>query len=167
MKDSMVFSRIVEAFSAAGALYHRLILVVGPPGSGKTSSLYQVCEAQGWKIINLNLHLSERLLELTKRQRAISVSRLVAEIVASVGGDTVALDNVELLFDRELALDPLRLLQGMSRDRTLIVAWPGETDGTNLTYAQPGHPEARRYDRPDAILVTTGEPRPNHSQEKA
>lgn len=159
--------RIVEAIPDAAALYHRLVLVAGPSRAGKTSSIREVCGARGWPVINLNLQLSERLLELTRRQRAISVPRLVDGIVGSEGGDTVALDNVELLFDPELAVDPLRLLQGISRDRTLIVAWPGEFDGTNLTYARPGHPEAKRYDRPDAIIVAAGEPRPDHSQEKA
>ncbi len=166
MSESL-FDRIVSGATEAAGLYHRLVLVVGPARTGKTSALRTATEAAGWPVLNLNLQLSERLLELTKRQRAISVSRLVDDIVGSVGGDTAALDNVELLFDPELAVDPLRLLQGISRDRTLIVAWPGETDGTNLTYARPGHPEARRYDRPDAIIVAAREPRSDHPQEQA
>jgi len=149
--------RIVAAAPDAAPLYHRLILVVGPPQSGKTSALREAAEDQGWPIVNLNLRLSERLLELTRRQRAISVSRLVDELIRSEGGDAVALDNIELLFDPGLAVDPLRLLQTLARDRTLVVAWPGSFDGTSLTYAQPGHPESKRYAQPDAIIVATEE----------
>lgn len=163
-----VQERVVKAMADAGSMYSRLVLVVGPPRTGKTIALREVCETQRWPMINLNLHLSERLLELTKRQRAISVSRLVDEIVRSDGGDTVALDNVELLFDPELAVDPLRLLQGLARDRTLVVVWPGSFDGTNLTYARPGHPESRRYGQPGAIIVATEEPpKSDHHREHA
>jgi len=160
--------RIVAAAPDASALYHRLILVVGPSGSGKTSALREAARTQGWPMINLNLRLSERLLELTKRQRAISVTRLVDELIRALGGATAALDNIELLFDSELAVDPLRLLQGLARDRTIIVAWPGSFDGTTLSYAAPGHAESRWYAQPDAIIVTTDKPTESgHYQEQA
>jgi len=155
--SAALVDRIVGRVSKASGLYHRLILVVGPSHSGKTSALRDAAGSQGWPIVNVNLQLSERLLELTKRQRAISVSRLVDELVRSVGGEAVALDNIELLFDPELAVDPLRLLQTLARDRTLVVTWPGSFDGTSLTYAQPGHPESKRYGQPDAIIVSTDE----------
>ena len=37
------------------------------------------------------------------------------------------LDHLEILFDPALEQDPLRLLQGVSRDRTVVAAWPGTT----------------------------------------
>ena len=59
-------------------------------------------------------------------------------------------NNIELLFATELAQDPLKLLQSLSRNRTIVAAWPGNFDGAALTYAEPGHPEARRTDgRPE------------------
>ena len=64
--------------------------------------------------------------------------------------DVVALDNIELLFDPALHQDPLVCLQGLSRNKTLIAAWGGNYVGGVLTYAEPGHPEYRRYERPDA-----------------
>lgn len=159
---------IDSAVRDAGVLYHRLVLVVGPPRSGKTSSLREAAAVHGWQVVCLNLRLSERLLELTKRQRAISVSRLVDEIVREESPDIAALDNIELLFDPELAVDPLRVLQGLARDRTIVVAWPGSFDGTTLTYATPGHPESKRYGQPDAIIVATDRPGGSgHYQEQA
>ena len=58
---------------------------------------------------------------------------------------------------RNLAQDPLRLLQSLSRNRTIVAAWPGIFDGASLTYAEPGHPEARRYPTPQAVIVRAGD----------
>ena len=38
--------------------------------------------------------------------------------------DVVLLDNIELLFAVEFAQDPLRLLQSLSRNVTIVAAWP-------------------------------------------
>ena len=146
--------RVLGRVAEAGGLYHRLLLVVGPPRSGKTGALRDIAASQGWPLLNVNLRLSELLLELTQKQRALRVARLLGDIVNAADGDAVLLDNIELLFGPELAQDPLRLLQGLSRNRTVVAAWCGDYDDTTLTYAEPGHPEARRYARPEAIIVS-------------
>ena len=57
----------------------------------------------------------------------------------------VLLDNIEILFDTALKQDPLRLLQGVSRNRTIVAAWNGTLENGYLIYAAPEHPEHRRY----------------------
>jgi len=165
----------VQVPAAAGA-YHRLILVVGPPRTGKTSALRELSREHGWPLLNVNLELSERLLELTSRQRALRAPRVVAEIVEQHPGEVLLLDNIEILFSPDLQQDPLRLLQGLSRNRTVVAGWSGETDGENLTYAQPPHPEYQGYLRPQVILVRAPDARastdhssgiPQSAQEKS
>ncbi len=148
-----ILTRVPEA---AGS-YFRLILVVGRPRTGKTEALRDLAASQGWPLINVNLRLSELLLELTQRQRALRAPRILDEIVSGPGTEVVLLDNIELLFGHELSLDPLRLLQGLSRNRTLVATWCGDYDRGYLTYAEPGHPEARRLAQPEAIIVCTAE----------
>lgn len=113
----------------------------------------ELAEDHGWPLLNVNLELSERLLELTSKQRALRVARLLGEIADSHPGEVLLLDNAEILFSTELQLDPLRLLQGLSRNRTVVATWSGELESESLTYAAPGHPEYRRCDRPQVILV--------------
>ena len=151
---SALSNRIAEQVSSAVSLYHRLILVTGPPRTGKTTALRELSETMSWPFLNVNLLLSERLLELTSRQRALKVPLLLGQIVAEHEGDVIILDNTEVLFSLNLQQDPLRLLQGLSRNRTVIASWAGEMDGANLTYADPTHPEFRRYPKPDAIVVS-------------
>ena len=59
--------------------------------------------------------------------------------------DVILLDNIEVLFDVSLKQDPLRLLQGLSRNKTVVAAWSGSIDGEHMVYATPDHPEYRRY----------------------
>jgi len=145
--------RIRARLPDAAGLYHRLLLVVGPPRTGKTKALQELAKSDGWELINVNLRLSEMLLELTQKQRALRVPRLLGDLSSDVSGDVVLLDNIELLFSPELAQDPLRLLQGLSRNRTVVATWCGTFENDYLAYAEPGHPEAKRYARPEALVV--------------
>lgn len=61
----------------------------------------------------------------------------------------------DVLFEPSLQQEPLALLQELSRNKSLIVAWGGSYDEQNrlLIYAEPGHPEYRCYERPEVIVV--------------
>lgn len=133
--------------------YYKLILAVGPARTGKTAALTELAAKHEWPRVNVNLCLSEKLLELTQRQRAVRVAGILDDTVRGEKSDVVLLDNIELLFATELAQDPLKLLQSLSRNRTIVAAWPGNFDGAALTYAEPGHPEARRYPTPQSVIV--------------
>jgi len=153
-------SRLDESIPSASGLYHRLVLAVGPARSGKTVALIELAATKGWPRVNVNLQLAERLLDLTQKQRAVRVAGLLDDIVKAASSDVVLLDNIEMLFAVELAQDPLRLLQGLSRNRTVVVSWPGSFDGQALTYAEPGHPEFRKYVGPQAVIMSTADPPP-------
>jgi len=126
-------------------LYHRLMIIAAPTGSGKTRTLQEVHKRVNAPLINLNIEISRRMLDLTERQRAVQTLRLLGEMIDAVQGNTILLDNIEILFDVALKQDPLRLLQGLSRNHTIIASWNGSIENGFLTYAVPGHPEYRRY----------------------
>jgi hypothetical protein len=153
-------ARLLERIPDADSLYHRLVLAVGPPRSGKTEALTELAASKGWPRINVNLQLAERLLDLTQRQRAVRVAGLLDDIAKSAAADVVLLDNIEILFAIELSQDPLRLLQGISRNRTIVVAWSGAFDGHALTYAEPGHREFKKYTVIQAVVVNANDPVP-------
>ena len=153
MPESLA-DKIIGKSKQAVNLYHRLILVVASAGAGKTNALQDVWERTGAPLINVNLELSRRMLDSTERQRSLQLPHLLREIVNEAEGDIVLLDNIEILFHVDLKQDPLRLLQGISRNKTVVAAWNGTIVEYSLTYAAPAHPEYRRYPMRDFLLVS-------------
>lgn len=153
---------IRQGFRDAHARYYRLVLVVGPGGAGKTTALRTYSKAFTVPVSHLSLgsSLPARLLPLSRRQRALQAQSLLESLVDETGTDPVFLDNLEILFDPALQQDVLRLLQGLSRNRTIVAAWPGEYRDGSLSYAEPGHPEHVRYPNPEAVIVSLPPPGP-------
>jgi len=133
-----------------GALHSKLILLVGRPGSGKTALLAKLADRRGAKVLNLGSALGNRLAMLPSRQRALKVPVLLRELADEhAEGDLLLVDNIELLFDQTLKLDPLDLLKRHAHVRRVVAVWPGELRGDatagRLSYAEMGHPEYQDY----------------------
>ena len=144
---------VIQRIGRAAELYHRLVMLVAPAGAGKTAALQDVHERTAAPLVNVNLDLSRHMLDLTERQRALQLPRLLSEIVGAFTAEVILLDNIEVLFDVSLKQDPLRLLQGLSRNKTVVAAWGGSIDGEHMVYATPDHPEYRRYPLRDFLVV--------------
>ncbi len=144
--------KVKQSLEATKNLYYRLILVVGEPGSGKTTVLRDVASQLDIPIINVNLELSSKLLDLTAKKRAVSLPKILYEITET-DNSVLILDNLEILFDKDIKQDPLRLLEGISRNNTVIASWSGSAEGKKLRYAEAGHPEYQNYDHVDALIV--------------
>jgi len=131
------------------SLYHRLVLVVGPSRSGKTGLLRTLKQP----IENANQALSAAMLDLPLRRRPLDAPQLLADLISAVSTSPVVLDNLELLFDTSLQLDPLACLKLASRNRTIVASFPGLFEDGHLIYAKPHHPEFRRFPAEDLMIV--------------
>ncbi|WP_346665178.1 BREX-3 system P-loop-containing protein BrxF [uncultured Mailhella sp.] len=149
----LIHDKIKRSIQTAEGLYYRLILLVGKTGSGKTGVLRKVAEEFGSSVVNVNLVLSGELLELTVKQRSLRIPGILDQLVEQMQSP-VLLDNLEILFDKNLRQDPLRLLQSISRKRTVVASWNGVITSGRLLYAENGHPEYRNYDSVDALIVS-------------
>lgn len=143
--DLQVFA--IEAISN----FCRLALIVGPLGSGKTPLLRSLASRLQVPVTNVNLELSTRLLPYTANARPLQVRSIFDELIET-RREPVLLDNIEVLFDTMLKIDPLRLLENLSRSRTIIATWPGQLVDNRLVYAEPWHPEYRTYNQFDAHI---------------
>jgi len=152
-----VSSAIGKAVARVQSGYERLVLVVGPPGSGKSTALRRVADEHKWATINLSLNLAELMLELPVQQRPARALELMRRLLDERESDVVCLDNIELLFEPSLQLDPLGLLQSLSKQKTLVVAWPGRVttdDAPRLVHAERSHPEYRNYPAQGLVLLS-------------
>jgi hypothetical protein len=156
---SSLAAKVRSHLEGAAQLYYRLILIVGPAGSGKTAALRELAGAMSLPYINVNLELSQRLLEYTSKARPLRLPRLLDEVFATGSADIVLLDNIEILFDPALKQDPLLRLQAASRNRTIVAAWNGRLSDGALVYAEPEHPEYRRYTDVSGIVIIDAAPK--------
>lgn len=145
---------IKDAVFAATQNYSKLVLIVGLPKSGKTSLLSSYASSLGTSVINVNMYLAERLLELNKRERTTHVHQILSQLKADAN-NPLLLDNTEILFDRHLALDPIRLLQQLARNQAVVASWGGRILDGKLTYATSSHPEfvSKNEDEVDAVII--------------
>jgi len=148
--------KLNDGIDVARRSFHRLVLLVGPPGSGKTASLQRLAETNNAPLLNINLELSQRMLEVPKSRRPRQADRIFKDVVSAHGGELLVLDNLEILFDPALQLDPLRLLQSVSRNQTVVASWSGALIDGLLTYAEPDHPEHRAYRNVDVVTIPIG-----------
>ena len=153
MAESLA-DQIMRKVKQTAQLYHRLMLVIAPAGAGKTTALQDVRDRTGAPLVNVNLELSRQMLDLTARQRALQLPGLLRDLVRKSEGEIILLDTIEILFDVGLKQDPLRLLQGLSRNKTVVAAWNGSIVDDSLTYAVPAHPEYRRYPARDFLVAS-------------
>jgi Cdc6-like AAA superfamily ATPase len=157
--EESIRQAIKEAIYHAPAMYSRLVLLVGPSGSGKTHVLREISAEYGKKINNVNLEMSKALLEIPVQRHQSRASRIFNDMVRNFQEDEtsenaiILLDNLEILFDKDLKLDPFPLLQGIARNSTVLASWNGTFADKRLTFAISGHPEYRFYDKIDAQII--------------
>lgn len=144
----------ILAIEQAAARYYKIALVVGRSGSGKTNLLKKICGQMQIPLINLGIELSQKLLPLTSRERKLKTCEIVSDLIDAQGAPRLAIDNTEIIFDPSLMINPLGLLQSLSRTRLLIWSWNGEVENGHVTYAYPGHPEHQRIPTSEITLIT-------------
>ena len=135
------------------ALQSPLILLVGPPGSGKTQMLRQLAAKLNSESINLGLELASLLAATPNNKRGFSAGELLREITNNHKTDgPLLLDNLELLFEPSLQVNPLDLIKRLAHAQPVVAVWPGELRGDRLTYADMSHPEHRDYSREGVVV---------------
>jgi len=137
--------------------YHSQLVVVA--GESASLLLEHTASTDGLAVVNLGLELSERLIEVPRQDRAKAAASLFADLLHELNTRVLLLNHIEILFDKTLSIEPLKLLQSSARNLTLVVAWPGEKTTSSLTYAVPSHPEYRYYKASDfgeTIFVDAG-----------
>ena len=145
-----MIERLERLVDELGALHSKLVLLIGPLNAGRSVLLHSLAQKKGIKPLNVGAELGSRLASIPQRQRHLQTTTILRELADQrATGDLLLLDNIELLFDRSLQLDPLDLLKRHAHARRVVAVWPGELQGDartgRLIYADMGHPEHQDY----------------------
>ncbi|MCH5438467.1 MULTISPECIES: BREX-3 system P-loop-containing protein BrxF [Bacillus cereus group] len=90
--------------------------------------------------VNLNLIMSETLVNISEEKYPLYVEEVTRETFDNPF-KIYLLQHIDVLFDPVIKINPIRLLENISKKSKLIVIWPGEYKNNQLVYAQEGHPE--------------------------
>jgi hypothetical protein len=112
--------QVLQKISESGELYYRLILLVDPADSGKTKTLQEVSALTSAPLINVNLELSRRMLDLAERRRAPQISKLLGEIV----GETKRFAKKRQASNKQKSVGSIFLEIGKRGIATIEVALP-------------------------------------------
>jgi predicted ATPase len=141
-----MFERLDRCVDDAAGLNSKLILLIGEPGCGKSNLLNTLAVRRHKTVVNVGAELGRLLLEVPGAQRHARAVALLQGLMAGHAVDgLVLLNNIEVLFDRCLKLDPLGVLKQQARVRRVVATWPGELSGNRLRYATMGHPEYQEF----------------------
>lgn len=141
-----VADRLERLVDEIAALHSKLILVVGGTNVGKTALLHELAEGRNAVPLNVGSALGRRLAAVPQKERPLQTTSILRELADEHAvGDLLLVENIELLFDRTLQLDPLDLLKRHAHARRVVAVWPGQLRDSRLTYAEMGHPEHQDY----------------------
>jgi hypothetical protein len=135
-------------------LNSKLILLVGPSRSGKTRALRRLGEKFNIQPLNVGLELGRRLAATPSNKRGFAAGELLRDIADNEHAEELLLlDNLELLFEPRLQINPLDLVRKLARSKCVVAVWPGALHGDRLVYADMSHPEHRDYSREGTIVL--------------
>jgi hypothetical protein len=158
-------SRLIEAIRISASDRHKLVILLGGFGAGKTWLLKDVAPQVGGEYVNLNLFLTERLLALPRSQYGdgVTVHRLIDELCDELSPDRrpLLVDNVEVLFSPELGrVNPVDTFKRISRQRPVVLALPARRQGTCAEYSALGREDHMRMPLEDYTVIEMGERTP-------
>ncbi len=145
----------VLQISQAPELYrHRLVVTVVPPDLVKALPFREIANQFEFQYVNVNLELSQLLLDVPIKQRPLRAVRLLNdEIIQQRAQQGLVLDYLDILFDPGLELAPMRCLLDVARRYTVVARWVGSCKEGYLIRAEPGHPEYGQYWPEEAVIV--------------
>lgn len=127
-------------------LNSKLVLLIGPPRSGKSKMLRQLSARRQMQVLNVGAALGRDLLTVPSTRRHLQAADLLKSLADghAIHG-LLLMDNIELLFDQTLRISPLDVLKQHAHARRVVAVWPGDLRENRLTYAATGHPEHQDY----------------------
>ncbi|BCU06244.1 BREX-3 system P-loop-containing protein BrxF [Allochromatium tepidum] len=149
-----MLKKLERLLGEIGVLNSKLILLVGPRHSGKSHLLRQLGTQLNIEPLNVGLELGRRLAATPNNKRGFSAGELLREIADKERTEApLLLDNLELLFEPSLQINPLDIIRRLAHSKRVVAVWPGELRGDRLVYADMSHPEHRDYSRDGVIIL--------------
>ena len=102
----------------------KLIIVTGKPGSGKSKILRELADEQKWHYVDCKDLVTLADIQSVDDKNAAAVE-IMKNIFDNYKTPVLLLDKMQTFFNPALELDVMDVVKKVSKDKVLIVAWPG------------------------------------------
>jgi hypothetical protein len=137
------------------SLYHKPNLAIGI-----NLSIEELNNAANWiiseyhlPVIALNKELSKLLIRKPQADYSREIIDWISQRIKEIEEDPFLLTDIDILFEPSLKLDPLVIFKQASRNKKLLVLWPGEFRNNKLSYAIPEHAHYRTWGNPGIEII--------------
>jgi hypothetical protein len=138
--------RLDRLVDEIGSLNCKLVLAIGSTDTERSELLASLAKRHQTTALKVGAAIGRALLSVPASRRHLQTPDLLRELSDTTpASELTVLDDIELLFERTLQLNPLDLLKRLAHGRRVVAAWPGELQANRLTYASKGHPEHHDY----------------------
>ena len=110
---------------------HKLLLLIGRPGSGKSKFLYNYSKEKGIPILNLDNILGEKIPE---GKDANYVYAFTHGFLSTYTPEEILLDKKKILYQKDSDIDLLDFLRELSQSKTVVATWNGYTENGKLIH---------------------------------
>ena len=110
---------------------HKLLLLIGRPGSGKSKFLYNYSKEKGIPILNLDNILGEKIPE---GKDANYVYAFTQGFLSTYTPEEILLDKKKILYNKDSNIDLLDFLRELSQSKTVVATWNGYTENGKLIH---------------------------------
>lgn len=142
-----------RAVKEAESINTPLIILTGSSRHHRGHFLAKYASYKNLDILNIGLVFGQHLASSDEFNRRSNATEILEKICADfTESGLLIVDNIEILFDQTLALNPMSVLKKISRNRAAIVVWPGDVKNGRLQYATPNHPEFQDHSIDGVVL---------------
>ena len=127
---------------------------------GINQSIEELQEASNWIVseyhlsrISFNRELSQLLFGKEKADYSREIISWISQKINEVLEEPILLTDIDILFEPTMDLDPLTLFRQASRNKKLLILWPGEFINNKLSYAIPEHAHYRNWSKDRKSVV--------------
>ena len=155
-EQSEMIEKLDQIAKEAESIKTPLIIVTGSSRHHGSDFLAKYASHKNLNILNVGLVFGERLASSDEFARRSHATEILEEICAEfTESGLLIMNNIEILFDQSLALNPMGIFKKISRSRTAIAVWPGDVKKGRLQYATPDHPEFQDHSIDGVILFNS------------
>ncbi len=97
-------------------------------------------------VLELGEKLSYELIKIDQNERNRAVQKTMEYIFSESNTTKIIVTNIDILFNPSYRLDIIKLFIQLSRNKTVIVQWPGKLDSNNLIYSEPKYVDYKKYE---------------------